>query len=504
MAAPEEVTFMEEFSAKESAVAGENAASLHRSGNSPAVVSDECEMLSIVIHREASSCPPDTTDQWLQSMMKDGSTSNKKQKPRIQKVPRMLRKIESNENCYEPQVVSIGPYHHGKLELEAVEKLKVPMARDYIQSCNTSKLSVREMYDKVAAVAVEARQCYAKDATEGLDDEAFAQMMFLDGCFILQFIYCYEENKHAEMKMRSLDIAFVRRDLFLLENQLPFLVLKELVSLRFEQKEGINKINSFIEHTRALPPPGKPGWRQRIENCIDDCNFLKKPLENSKNQPVDEEGPAHLLDLLRAQLINLPDKKIATKSISRSSLWHSYRSVKELKTAGIKFRPSNTQCYTDIRFEQGCVEGFVKLPPVTVDDSTKSTLLNLVAYEACPDAPDDLGVTSYICFMDSLIDHAEDVKELRSKGILLNFLGSDQQVADLFNEIANDLVDNPELHKEVKTQIEEHHKNKMRVWIKEGLHTHFSSPWTVLAFLGAIVAIVLTSVQTYYAVFPQK
>ncbi|XP_057983218.1 UPF0481 protein At3g47200-like [Malania oleifera] len=450
MAAAEEVTFMEEVFAEQSAVARENAALLHRSGNSPAVVSDKGELESIVIHREANSCPPDTTDQWLQSIMKDGSTSNKKQKPRIQKVPRMLRKIESNENCYEPQVVSIGPYHHGKLELEAVEKLKVPMARDYIESSYTSKLSVRDMYDKVAAVAVEARQCYAKDATEGLDDEAFAQMMFLDGCFILQFIYCYEENKRGEMKMRSLNIAFVQRDLFLLENQLPFLVLEELVNLRFEQKEGINKINSFIEHTRALPPPGKPGWRHRIENCIDRCNFLKKPLENSKKQPVHEEGPAHLLDLLRAQLIDLQDKKIATKSNDRSSLSYSYQSVKELKAAGIEFRPSKTQRFTDIKFEHCCVRGFLKLPAVIVDDSFKSILLNLVAYKACPDAPDDLGVTSYICFMDSLIDHAEDVKELRSEGILMSCLGSDQQVADLFNDIANNLVDNRELYMEVK------------------------------------------------------
>ncbi len=44
--------------------------------------------------------------------------------------------------------------------------------------------------------------------------------------------------------------------------------------------------------------------------------------------------------------------------------------------------------------------------------------------------------------MDSLIDLAEDVMVLRSKGILLNFLGSDQEVANLFNAIAKILVPN--------------------------------------------------------------
>ncbi|KAH8485745.1 hypothetical protein H0E87_027256 [Populus deltoides] len=54
----------------------------------------------------------------------------------------------------------------------------------------------------------------------------------------------------------------------------------------------------------------------------------------------------------------------------------------------------------------------------------------------------ELCVASYICFIDSLIDHPEDVREMRSQGKLLNTLGSDQQVTELFNEIANYSVPN--------------------------------------------------------------
>ncbi|KAL7194536.1 hypothetical protein ACSBR1_034878 [Camellia fascicularis] len=103
-----------------------------------------------------------------------------------------------------------------------------------------------------------------------------------------------------------------------------------------------------------------------------------------------------------------------------------------------------------------------------IDDTTKSILLNSVACEACPDSVTDFGVTSYICFMDSLIDHAEDVKVLRSKGILLNFLGSDQQVADIFNEIATELVPSLHAYVEVKTRIEKHHRNSMRFGWQSG------------------------------------
>ena len=81
--------------------------------------------------------------------------------------------------------------------------------------------------------------------------------------------------------------------------------------------------------------------------------------------------------------------------------------------------------------------------------------MNILAYEICPDAPDDYGVTSYICLLDDLIDHADDGKELRSKHILYNCLGRDEDVAQLFNEIGNGLVD-PGAYKDVKDRIQEY------------------------------------------------
>ncbi|GMY19170.1 upf0481 protein, partial [Fagus crenata] len=64
----------------------------------------------------------------------------------------------------------------------------------------------------------------------------------------------------------------------------------------------------------------------------------------------------------------------------------------------------------------------------------------------CPDFENNYGVTSYISFLDSLIDEANDVIELRKARILGNLLGSDQEVAQLFNEIGRDLVPNPEIY----------------------------------------------------------
>ncbi|XP_060213705.1 uncharacterized protein LOC132640912 [Lycium barbarum] len=175
--------------------------------------------------------------------------------------------------------------------------------------------------------------------------------------------------------------------------------------------------------------------------------------------------PAHLLEILRTHLIN-PKAFLIGGCYLRGD-WCSYRSAMELKRAGIHFKPGKSRRLTDVRFNFFHCSALLTLPPITIDDSTKSEFLNLVAYEACPDTPDDFGVTSYLSFMDSLIDHAEDMKELRSKGILLNFLGSDQEVADLFNEIARDLVPNPHAFVDVKDKIDKHCNSKRKIWIAE-------------------------------------
>ncbi|CAL5420731.1 unnamed protein product [Camellia sinensis] len=171
----------------------------------------------------------------------------------------------------------------------------------------------------------------------------------------------------------------------------------------------------------------------------------------------------------------------------------------DFKSVGIQFKPSKTYQLTDIDFNPTCTLGILKLPRMIIDDATKSILLNSAAYEACPDSVTNFGVTSYICFMDSRIDHAEDVKVLRSKGILLNFLGSDQQVADIFNEIATELVPSPHAYVQVKTRIEKHQRNSMKIWMAEWHHTYFRSPRTFIAVAAASLAITLSVFQTILA-----
>lgn len=182
----------------------------------------------------------------------------------------------------------------------------------------------------------------------------------------------------------------------------------------------------------------------------------------------------------------------------------SFRSVQDLRAAGINLKPSKTCSVRDIKFSSLGFAAQLELPPLVVDDSTAQKFLNLIAYEMCPDNTDtEYEITSYISFMDSLIDYPNDVKQLRSANILYNRLGCDDEVAQLFNEIAKDLVPNDELYKDVIGKIEKHYKNKCMTWMAQVLNDHFSTPWTVLAFLAAVLALALTGIQTWFTLYPR-
>ncbi|KAJ0014935.1 hypothetical protein Pint_20095 [Pistacia integerrima] len=462
--------------------------------------------LEIVVLRDDNALIPvsDEVKKWFGSILNGESTENQHEAicSKIEKVPGMLRDVKKNSGCYVPMVVSIGPYHRGKPELKLMQKHKLTMARQYVKGVDPKLL--QELYQKVNRLAIDAKKCYTdlsevakkdedtdqssaakknEDTDHGsVADEEFSQMMFLDACFILQFIYRIVKKEEEALKMKSNMIALVQRDLFLLENQIPFQVLNEL---SFESKFGDENskqtmLNEFVTLFLGLP--------------------AQSPKKVQDERKIAEKfEPAHLLDLMHSNLLGKSD----WSQHSTGSDWTSYRSVKELKAVGIHCRPSETNKFTDVAFKTGYLAK-LELPRIRIDDSTKSMLQNMVAYESSPNGPNDLGVSSYVCLMNSLIDHAEDVKELRSKGILLNCLGSDQQVADLFNEIADNLVSRQHAYRTTKEEIETHYKNIWKNWLGECVHNHFTSPWTVLVFIGAVLAIFLSVNQTLELFKPSK
>ena len=394
-----------------------------------------------------------------------------------------MREHKNFKRYCEPRVVSLGPIHNGESRYWLTEEYKVTLADDFIEKSGKCE---EELYDMIKNNIKQLRQYFDVEVTTKYDDEALAWILFVDGCATLKFIDAVVNEKVKEFKIKNDHVAFVKQDLFLLENQLPYQLLDNLMTMSKEGQHLREAILNFIDR------------KSMTEN---EQAMGKKWIKMATNKE-----PIHLLDLLRTRLLvdqsgNAREPGEGAKNTKMRD-WQSFRNVQELRVAGVHLESNHSSCLRKITFSKkwNFYPGILKLPPITVDDSTGPKFFNLIAYEMCPDFENDYGITSYISFLDSLIDEDKDVIDLRNAGILGNFLGSDQEVAQVFNEIGTDLVPNLEIYRDVRYKIQEFYDKKSMTWISEVLHTHFSSPWTVLAFVGALFVLGLTIAQTVYTV----
>nr|GEV85365.1 putative UPF0481 protein At3g02645 [Tanacetum cinerariifolium] len=95
----------------------------------------------------------------------------------------------------------------------------------------------------------------------------------------------------------------------------------------------------------------------------------------------------------------------------------------------IKFQSSLFPC-----FSWFCGKPTLLMPTLVIDDNTELILRNFIAYEqSFP--KDHFYFTSYACAMKMLIDAQDDVAKLVESGVLVNNLGSNQETADMINNI---------------------------------------------------------------------
>lgn len=229
--------------------------------------------------------------------------------------------IESNKDCYDPLIVLIGPYHHGKLELKAFEKLKIPIALKFLRAYKNKVPSNKYM---------KRWQMWVKGA-----------------CFVLHFLSTLlKDNGQNEVDQR-LDKSryIVWRDFLLLENQIPFLVLKVMLEFRFHSKRDQTLfVEELIEYFTIMPPQ-KNLCTRVIKKLLAQMKESDEEMNKGKLD-LDSSFPL-LLHVVREHFISpfMHERKNKNKFVR----WESYCSVTELKLAGIHFKPSQTGNFTDLK-----------------------------------------------------------------------------------------------------------------------------------------------------------
>jgi hypothetical protein len=144
----------------------------------------------------------------------------------IFRVPPRFRAVHGG--VYKPQTVALGPFHHGDPDLAPMEPHKRRAVAHLLR----------------LAAAVEAAAADLEDAYEGLGAEwrgevnrgAFLEMMVADGCFLLEVMRRRSDDYASCDPVLSRHAAghiapFVQRDMLMIENQLPLLLLHTIADV---------------------------------------------------------------------------------------------------------------------------------------------------------------------------------------------------------------------------------------------------------------------------------
>ncbi|MCL7034854.1 hypothetical protein MKW94_005707 [Papaver nudicaule] len=311
-----------------------------------------------------------------------------------------------------PEVISIGPFHHGEASLATMEDHKLSYARALLS--RTTPRGTNKLEECVACVKKnegEARKCYSEPIM--LTSDEFVERMLIDGLFMIELLLRKDpkDNENDPILGNIWVLPSVLRDLVLLENQLPMVVLNCLFKVLAPRREYMNSIAlQFFRQFEQLMPWGKDGCRMNFSGC---------------------EG-THLLDLLGNAFYRLPEA-----GNKRINLLKSIPSVTELKRAGVKFASYTSGSFMNISFFS---DGFMRITPLVIYDQTETLLRNLIANEQCCAAAGHVTyMTCYAVLMSNLIKSAQDVRILSKEGILKHHLSDDKVVAALFNKLGSEV-----------------------------------------------------------------
>ncbi|XP_068345635.1 putative UPF0481 protein At3g02645 [Pyrus communis] len=173
-------------------------------------------------------------------------------------------------------------------------------------------------------------------------------------------------------------------------------------------------------------------------------------------------------------------------------------SASDLMESGVRFVPTKG-CISSISFDPKTVTLY--LPATSLDVNTEVILRNLVAYEAS-NASGQLVFTRYTEMMNGIIDTEEDAKLLREKGIILNRLKSDEEVANLFNGMSKSirLTKVPFLDQAIE-DLNKYYNGRWKVKMAKIFKVYVVGCWPILALLAAVFLLLLMALQAFCSVY---
>ncbi|KAK4425433.1 hypothetical protein Salat_1737300 [Sesamum alatum] len=406
-----------------------------------------------------------------------------------------------------------------------------PLSEDDASSEDDDRLAVKDIYlTAIRKVEKDAREIYG-DKSCGLGSN-FRWMMIRDGCFFLQLAFLIlgipeqlgypSNNPIFGHKRHKKDAERWIEAMFFVGNQIPLVVLKELMKQKFFQDviargkwdtppsdlckkvlyellilPALNKHlppkggSSLVDHEQPSDllhglqnlvlgpgPPGNISGEYKADDDIDleaNADYFGGSIIDDEDD--DETSPTDNVGRIR-MLLKATGFRNATGD--RKTV---FPSATELERAGIHIKKLKSGGVRSICFKSWYFWAYLYLPVFPVDEHTELIFRNLKIYELSQ----QLGkhrqeVSSYLRFMSDLNQTTRDAKLLQKQGIIKKKSDYAEKLPGILDRLSSDqdIRLTHELHA-VRRQISD-----------------YSSPWIHYKVLANLVA-VLTVLQTLFA-----
>ncbi|KAK2976220.1 hypothetical protein RJ640_023427 [Escallonia rubra] len=313
--------------------------------------------------------------------------------------------------------------------------------------------ATKEIANKMLEKVADALSCY--EATDKpYDDARFAEMLLVDGCFILELLYRRNVNYPRDgdpIFGNALVHLDVKHDLLLLENQIPMFVLQTLFDLILGQSQSLpDLIISFfwntlnVDHELKLKRTVRTQTAAHILGLLHDC-YMPCDKFASELQSPNQIIKHSAIDLFRAG-VQFTEGKGRDQICVHFSTSYRFSFLRGSNPGGrsddiptfCNYVPTKLRSCYNSRLRQFRGRTSFEVPKLCIYDSTERFFRNLIALEQCSPGIRQ-PTTSYAFLMDILVNTKDDVEVLEKAGVLENDLGASEHAVRLFNVICKNV-----------------------------------------------------------------
>ncbi|KAI9083811.1 hypothetical protein K1719_034279 [Acacia pycnantha] len=381
---------------------------------------------------------PDSCPEWIVAIqMTLGCVNVNEVKPcSICRVSEKIREAEAEAEAkakdkgsynYRPKCVAIGPIHWGtRSDLQIMEETKWRYMDKLLSRpsrvAEVPNETVKICSEKIRKMESIIRASYAEKIE--MASEELARNMLLDACFLLELLIRLSENTGTDPSDLNYNIkdkkmmGRVLTDVTLLENQIPFLLLKVLSKklLKLAGAAAPKELATLL----AFSP-------QKLAKLLsDECDDAGAGPDLSK-------GVYHFLHLIH---LCYPDPYPQQHKHSKAPL-QLLRSARKLQAFGIIIKASQTKYsignnktgilasvlteFVDkfefiIEFNETQRE--LTIPTLHIKEATEVKWRNLIALEQLGLIGVGYKFSSYAFFFKSLVSSVHDIQLLKEKGVI--------------------------------------------------------------------------------------